>query len=65
MQDTSNARVAGPALGANEFATTVCCQTIGLSDYYPFFSIFAQVSRRFTVRLKTGLLGAESGSTAK
>ncbi len=32
---------------------------------YCFFSIFAQVSFSATVRLKTGLLGVESGSAQK
>ncbi len=35
------------------------------SPLYCFFSIFAQVSFNATVRLKTGLLGVESGSAQK
>ncbi len=38
----------------------------GTRAYFaPAFSIFAQVSRRATVRLKTGRAGVESGSTQK
>ena len=35
------------------------------SDYFPFFSIFAQVSASVTARLKTSLPGVESLSTQK
>src|ERR1700674_5756918 len=35
------------------------------NDHLDFFSIFAQVSRRATVRLKTRFCGVVSGSTEK